>query len=166
MSARRLSTIGLVLLASLLALPRTGSAQEPPFRFQYAAKVVCVTNIPGTSAATGSVVPGGYLTVVNIHNPNLGTVRIRMKVAETLLPFVSEFVPTSLDADFATKVDCSNIAQDFGFTPFHGVEGFLVVESSRSLDVTAVYSAADLEEGDVRSLAVERVAQRRIAPRP
>lgn len=163
MNVRWLSTNGLVLVACLVALPETASAQV--FRFQYAAKVLCVTNIPGTSAATGSVVPGSYQTVVNLHNPNLETARVRMKFADAILPFVSEFVPANLDGDFATKVDCGDIAQDFGFTPSHGVEGFLVVESNRSLDVTVVYSAADLDEGSVRSLAVERVAQRRIKPR-
>lgn len=40
------------------------------FPFQYAAKLVCTANIPGTSQTTTSFLPGSYQTAVNIHNPN------------------------------------------------------------------------------------------------
>src|SRR5262245_17474789 len=106
------------------------------YAFQYAAKVLCVANIPGTSQTTGSVVPGFYQTVVNIHNPNDRPVRLRMKVA-VLGAEPSKFIDRELKPDFATAVNCSQISKDFGITFIHGAEGFLVIESIASLDVIA-----------------------------
>ena len=51
--------------------------------FEYAAKFLCLTNIPGTSASSSSVVAGTYLTVVNIHNPSAQRAALRMKIATT-----------------------------------------------------------------------------------
>ena len=51
------------------------------FNFQYAAKIVCTANIPGTSQTSSSVLPGRYSTAVNIHNPHYKPIRLRRKVA-------------------------------------------------------------------------------------
>ena len=57
-------------------------------------------------------------------------------------------------------MDCDQVARDFG--PFiHGVEGFLVIESTQSLDVTAVYTAGK-NGGEVESIAVEHIWERKI----
>ena len=126
--------------------------------FQYAAKFLCTSNIPGTSQTTTSLLPGSYQTVVNLHNPNKETARLRMKIAVAGGP-ISEFQKSKLDPDEAAKVDCSAIAS-FGIHAIHGVEGFLVIESNLSLDVIAVYTAG---KGEVASIDVEQVRERQIS---
>jgi hypothetical protein len=108
-------------------------------RFQYAARFLCTANIPGTSVTTPSVLPGNYQTTISIHNPHDQSVRFRRKIAA--FSQVSEFIEDQLDSDRSTDVTCDSIARDFG--PFiHGAEGFVVIESRHSLDVTAIYTAA------------------------
>jgi hypothetical protein len=63
-------------------------------------------------------------------------------------------------ADEATSVDCSQV-QNFGTTFIHGFEGFLVIESTLSLDVVAVYTAGP-KGGEVASIDVEHVHERRL----
>src|SRR5215216_999637 len=141
-----------------MAAPRgSASTEQTQFRFQYAAKFLCVANIPGTSATTTSVHPGAYSTAINIHNPNEEAVRLREKIA--MGPeFISDFVEDTLNADAMIRIDCSQISSRFG--PFiHGSEGFLVIESSHSLDVIAVYTAGPTG-AQVASIDVERVQER------
>ncbi|MFA5111439.1 MAG: hypothetical protein WC443_08550 [Desulfobaccales bacterium] len=133
--------------------------ESPGYGFQYAVKFLCTANIPGTSQTTTSVLPGVYQTVVNIHNPNDRTVRLRKKVTQPGLG-ISQFIEDQLKPDEAARVDCDQIARDFG--PFiHGVEGFLVIESTHSLDVTAVYTAGK-NGGEVESIAVEQIRERKL----
>ena len=141
---------------------RAGSSK---FQFQYAAKFLCTSNIPGTSQTTTSLLPGTYATVVNIHNPNPKSASFRMKLAAATStqvdpPQISKFIKDALKPDQATKVDCSRI-RDFDIQQIHGFEGFLVIESAVSLDVIAVYTAGK-NGGDVESIDVERVAERRL----
>ena len=133
------------------------STEETRLRFQYAAKFLCVANIPGTSVTTTSVHPGAYSTAINIHNPNGEVVRLREKIA--MGPeVISDFVEDTLNADAMMRIDCSEISSRFG--PFiHGSEGFLVIESSHSLDVIAVYTAGPAG-GQVASIDVELVQER------
>ncbi len=129
------------------------------YRFQYAAKFLCTANIPGTSQTTTSVLPGAYQTTVNIHNPNDQTVGWRRKITQPGLG-ISKFIEDRLKPDEAARVDCNQIQRDFG--PFiHGAEGFLIIESTFSLDVTAVYTAGK-NGGEVESIAVEQIRERRI----
>jgi hypothetical protein len=129
------------------------------YRFQYAAKFLCTANIPGTSQTTTSVLPGAYQTAVNVHNPNDQTVRWRRKITQPGLG-ISKFIEDQLKPDESARVDCDQIQRDFG--PFiHGVEGFLVIESTLSLDVTAVYTAGK-NGGEVESIAVEQIRERKI----
>jgi hypothetical protein len=129
------------------------------FPFQYAAKFLCTSNIPGTSQTTTSLLPGNYQTVVNIHNPNSTTIRFRMKLALASLdnPQISEFIHNGLKPDQAGKVDCGDVSK-FGLHLIHGFEGFLVIESTHSLDVIAVYTAGTKE--GVTTMNVERVFER------
>ncbi len=135
------------------------------FSFQYAAKFLCTSNIPGTSQTTSSVVAGSYRTAVNVHNPHAETVRFRMKISlgDTN---ISKFVPGRLRPDGMTRVSCNRILREFFGGPndvdfIHGAEGFLVIESTHSLDVVAVYTAAG-EGGTVQSIDVETVKERRL----
>ena len=129
------------------------------FPFQYAAKFLCTSNIPGTSQTTTSLLPGSYQTVVNIHNPNSTTIRFRMKLALASLqnPQISNFIDGGLKPDQAGKVDCSDL-RNFDLQLIHGFEGFLVIESTHSLDVVAVYTAGTKD--GVTSMDVERVFER------
>lgn len=131
------------------------------YHFQYAAKFLCLANIPGTSQQSSSVLPGVYQTVVNIHNPSDQSARMRMKIAVTTPSQVSKFVDVVLEPDQAIKIDCEQLTHDFGITFIHGAEGFLVIESTRSLDVTAVYTAG-ARAGEVASIDVEQIRERRI----
>lgn len=129
------------------------------YRFQYAAKLLCTANIPGTSQTTPSVLPGVYQTAVNIHNPHEESVRWRRKITQPLLG-ISQFIEAELKPDEAVRVDCDQLVSDFG--PFlHGAEGFVVIESSQSLDVTAVYTAGK-RGGEVESIAVEQIKERKL----
>lgn len=127
------------------------------WRYQYAVKLLCVSDIPGTSLSSPSVVPGVYQTAVNIHNPNAEATRYRVKL---VVSEPTRFIVEGLGPDHGTRWDCDRVTTAFG--PFiHGVEGFLVLESTLSLDVTAVYTAA--KAGDqVTSLAVEQIRERTV----
>lgn len=127
------------------------------FRFQYAVKFICTSNLPGTSQTTTSFQPGSYQTAVNIHNPNDDTIRFRMKLANAQSGDVSDFVFDGLKPDQATKVDCGQL-QRFPPVPIHGFEGFLVIECDQSLDVVAIYTAG--YNGGVTSIDVEYVRER------
>lgn len=171
-----------IFLAHLLVLTGPVTADEGgrgTFRFQYAAKFVCGANLSGTSLAHELFRPGSYATTVNVHNPNNQKVKLRKKIAlvNQFTPQepgpVSEFIEDELAADQALGVSCDQIG-DFKITPepIHGkVDGFLVIESKDSLDVTAVYTAGGpwgtTETGDdgsarVESIAVEQVKERKI----
>lgn len=76
-------------------------------------------------------------------------------------PQISKFIKEALKPDQATKVDCSRI-RDFGTQPIHGFEGFLVIESTLSLDVVAVYTAANNGGDGVQSIDVEYIRERKI----
>ena len=107
------------------------------FPFQYAAKFLCTSNIPGTSQTTTSLLPGNYQTVVNIHNPNGTAIRFRMKLALASLesPQISNFIDGALKPDQAGKIDCSDLGK-FGLHLIHGFEGFLVIESMQATPET------------------------------
>ncbi|MDX1983261.1 MAG: hypothetical protein SFV51_23525 [Bryobacteraceae bacterium] len=128
------------------------------FKFQYATKIICTSHIPGTSQTSDAVLPGVYQTAVNIHNPGRRAVKIRKKIA--VPGIVSDFFGEELGADGATRFTCRQI-QDFGITFIHGAEGFLVIESTGSLDVVAVYTASP-RGGEVSSIDVEHVPERKL----
>lgn len=129
------------------------------YRFQYAAKFLCTANIPGTSQTTSALLPGAYQTAVNVHNPQRRTVELRTKLA-TAGGEISKFINGKLESDAATRIDCGNVA-DYELHLIHGFEGFLVIESTHSLDVVAVYTAGE-RGAAVSSIDVEQVPERRI----
>ena len=134
-------------------------SQTSRYRFQYAAKFICTSNIPGTSQTTASFLPGNYQTVVNVHNPNERSVRFRAKVALGGEGLISKFIDGSLGPDEVTRYVCADIREKFGLNLIHGAEGFLVIESTLSLDVIAVYTAGPSGQG-VSSIDVENVLER------
>ena len=106
------------------------------FKYQYAAKFICTATVPGTSQQS-SFPPGSYFTVVNIHNPFERSIKFRVKVAQP--GQISKWLSFSLKGDEVMRLSCKDI-EKFDIATIHGFEGFMVIESLYSLDVTAVYS--------------------------
>lgn len=130
----------------------------PPARplFQYAVKFICMSSIPGTSQHNKSFLPGHYQTIVNIHNPSTKPVRFRTKLAWPIE--ISRYFPGELKPDGVVAISCENI-HEYGLHLIHGFEGFLVIESVSSLDVSAVYMAGDKS---VASIDVEQIKERKL----
>lgn len=128
------------------------------YKYQYAVKLICTANIPGTSQTSDGLMPGIYETIVNIHNPNEKPVKTRKKLAHP--GQISKFKISEIKPDGVERFVCRNI-QDFGMTFIHGFEGFLVIESALSLDVTAVYTAGG-RGGEVSSIDVEQIRERKL----
>ena len=149
-----------------MAGKKNTKAADLRFAFQYAVKFLCVSNIPGTSQTTTSLLPGVYETVVNIHNPNPKKAPFRMKLAlstqtEIDPPIISGFINETIKPDQATKVDCSRVTE-FGLPLIHGFEGFLIIESTLSLDIVAVYTSSKVGGGGIESMDVEYIRERKL----
>ncbi len=132
-------------------------AQQTPL-FQYAVKVVC-----GKSDGK-VVVPGTYLTAINVHNPDEKPVAFRKKFAMALPGQkpgpVSKFFKGKLGPDEALEIDCPDILELVGSRQ-EFFKGFVIIESPAELDVVAVYTAAGAN-GQVESLHMEPVSHRRL----
>lgn len=138
--------------------------------FEYAAKIVCgLQRDPKDMRLTR----GFYATTINIHNPNESTVKFFKKLALSYPPPAQKpgrIMPIGDDAlrpDEALKTDCVDLQRRLfpnGFpTPY--IEGFVIIQSPESLDVTGVYTSASIDrEGIVveqRGIDVEQVRERR-----
>lgn len=134
------------------------NTQRTPYKFQYAVKFICTANIPGTSQTTDAFVPGIYQTAINIHNPQTKAIKFRKKIASPL--GISKYFDDALKPDEVKRITCSQI-QDFGITFIHGFEGFLVIDSTHSLDVVAVYTAGGRGE-QVSAIDVEQIKERKL----
>jgi hypothetical protein len=183
---KRSALVSVCLLG--LALQSTGATESDDVRFEYAAKVVCGTQ---DDAHDLKLVRGVYATAVNVRNPGRKTVEIEKSLALTFPPDEQkpgEIKPISIDQlgpGEALAVDCVDIKVQvfpYGF-PRPYIKGFVVIRSTHSLDVTAVYTAAgiqaksccDHECCDVKccgtrpaqhtSIDVERVPERTIGRR-
>lgn len=140
----------------------------PTFAYEYAAKVVCGTQ---NVAADLRLAPGLYATTVNIHSPRAG-VELFKKLALTSPPggqHPGQVFPIAqhvLSYDEALGVDCNDIRREVfgGRFPAPFIEGFLVVQSTDSLDVTAVHSSAAIDARGSptahSSIDVQRVEER------
>ena len=145
---------------------------EPPKpKFEYAAKIVCG---PQPDPADMRLARGFYATTINIHHSGKRKNRIFKKLAlsyppEKQLPGkVMAIGHDVLDYDQALKTDCDDIRRKLfpnGF-PTDYIEGFVIIQSTASLDVTAVYSTAEVgADGMAKkhsSIDVERIAERNI----
>jgi hypothetical protein len=115
--------------------------------FEYVAKLVCgLQRDPSEMRLTR----GFYATTINIHNPNEGEVGFFKKFAFTFPPEeqtpgeVRDIGEHVLRPDEALAVDCTDIRRQLGF-PRPYIEGFVVIQSRESLDVSAVYTSAALD---------------------
>ena len=134
-----------------IKLPHAG------YKFQHAAKFICTATIPGTSQQS-HFPPGSYQTSVNIHNPHERSIKLRMKIAQPGL--ISKWISRKLKGDEVIRITCRDIGK-FDIITIHGFEGFLVIESSHSIDVTAVYTAS-AKNTYVVSLDVEQIKERKL----
>jgi hypothetical protein len=139
-------------------MAKAKSTTRSAYSFQYAVKFICTSNIPGTSQTTDAFVPGNYQTAVNIHNPQNILVKIRKKIASPI--GISKFFDGSLKPDAVERVTCSQL-RDFDLHLIHGFEGFLVIESTHSLDVVAVYTACGQGQ-QVSTMDVEQIKERKL----
>jgi len=146
---------------------RPAVAQE---RFEYAAKVVCGIQKDPKDLRLAR---GLYATTVNVHNPSAGPARIMKKLALTFPPGnqkpgeIRRLAEDTLESDQALETDCMDIrTRAFnGVFPTPYIEGFVVIQSPTSLDVTAVYTTARLSQSasgvDHTSIDVVQVHERR-----
>jgi hypothetical protein len=130
-------------------------------RFEYAAKVVC-----GEPRERGeSLAPGIYVTEVNVYNPNERPVRLRKRLALTVPPGGQKEGEVPLDEGHvlgpgrALAIDCRYLGQHVPPVPYF--IGFLVIESTESVDVTAVYTTSGFQEPLAPGIAVEQVKERK-----
>jgi hypothetical protein len=138
--------------------------------YQYTVAFTCGENDDGFSR----VVPGEFAAAINLYNATAGDTILRKNLALTFPPesqtagAVSDAIEETLPANSALQVDCEEIL--FGFTyavpppATDYLQGFLVIESNKPLEVQAVHTA--LGAADEVSIDVERILERRVVPRP
>lgn len=149
---------GLFAGAAVMVGMACGPARaQVPFAYEYAIKVMC----GGFATRADSPLAGGrYYTAVNIHNPG-NRVDLRRKVATANrgeAGRVSTFEMMRLGPDEALEIDCALITRQAGTD---WVQGFLVIQSTRELDIVAVYTVA-ARDNIVTTLEMERVPPRRM----
>jgi hypothetical protein len=144
-------------------------AQDSDSGYTYAAKIVCGLQ---KDPRDMRLARGFYATTVNVHNPGDDAARFLKKLALSFPPEeqrpgrIFRISVDTLKPDEALKVDCNDVRRRLfpnGF-PAPYIEGFIVIESDSSLDVTAVYTTAALDrESNVTahsSIDVEQIRER------
>lgn len=139
-----------------------------PREFEYAAKIICGEQ---KDPENTRLAKGLYATTINIHNPNDSTVLFYKKLALTYPPEeqrAGKIIPLGVDTlsyDQALKVDCIDIKKHFNFSDY--IEGFVIIQSTGSLDVSAVYTASRSKtflfwsSYEVVSVDVEQIRERK-----
>jgi len=133
-------------------------------RFEYCAKVLC-----GETRERGEpLAPGIYVTEVNVYNPNERPVRLRKRLALTVPPGGQQEGEVVLDEghilgpERALAIDCRYLRERATPAPADAYFiGFLVVESTDSVDVTAVYTTTGLQGAASPAIAVEQIRERK-----
>ena len=137
--------------------------------YRYSAKIVCgLQKDPEDLRLT----PGLYATTVNIHNPSSSKVTFTKTLALTYPPKeqkpgeVQHIAEDTLRPNQALAADCMDIKRRVfnGTFPESYIEGFVLIKSKHSLDVTAVYSTASIDrEGNFveqQSIDIEQIKER------
>ena len=136
--------------------------------YEYPAKLICGKQ---GDPDVLRLMSGLYGTTVNIHNPNDQETYLFKKLALAFPPVEQKpgkIIPIAVDRlnyDESLKTDCDEIRERVfdGAFPQGYIEGHLVVQSARSLDVQGVYTAAPLQ-GGVSTIDVEYVPERDVRP--
>lgn len=164
------SALAVVGAAGMAASPAAAKSKQVEW-FQYAVSFTCGEN----QGEAQRVVQGEFATAVNLFNAGSTDVTLHKSIALTYPPAeqaagaVSGQIEDVLAPGTALQVDCQELQNEFVFASPAPVatdhqQGFLVIESDRPLHVEAVYTSAGAT-GDV-SVDVERVAERKVFPRP
>ena len=136
---------------------------------EYSGKLVCGVQ---AEEQRRDLARGGYATTTNVHNPNSRRVTFRHKLALAMpesSAVAQRIYPLGfreLEPDEAVAIDCDDVAAALFPDGLPGglIDGFLVVQSPRSLDVAGVYTTTALDEADRlsghSSIDVERIAER------
>jgi CARDB protein len=143
--------------------------------FEYAAKLICgVQKDPKEMR----LARGFYATTINVHNPQREDTTFFKKLALTIPPGrqrPGKVIPIATDKlgpDEALAVDCEDLRRRLfnGTLPAPYIEGFVVIQSPQSLDVTAVYSTAALNREGIAeshsSVHVEQIRERTVKVGP
>jgi hypothetical protein len=164
----------LAFVIALTNISLCGSVFGQPIlqeRFEYPAKIVCgIQKDPRDMR----LARGFYATTINVHNGNNKTAVLFKKLALSFPPAeqkpgnVLKITRDELESDQALKVDCPDVQRRLfpnGF-PNGYIEGFVVIRSTERLDVTAVYTTANLDArgsiGSHSGIDVEDVREREI----
>jgi hypothetical protein len=129
-------------------------------RFEYSAKVLCGE----VQERGGPLAPGSYVTEINIYNPNDRPALLRKTLVLTIPPGEQQEGEAPLQEEHplgpgrAVAVDCRYLGSRVAVGPLF--IGFLVIESTESLDVTAVYTTGGLRELTAPAIDVEHVRER------
>ena len=153
----RLVMASAALIAAAAAAP---AGAQVPMKHEYAVKVVCGVIRSGSGADL--LPPGRYFTIVNLHNPSKRRTHFMRKVAQAGAASptpISAWETGFLEYDEAVAVPCPLITKQM---KADWVEGFLVVQSARPIDVVAVYATSASDGGAVNSFHTERVPARPI----
>lgn len=154
---------------------RISSIRDPAcsnVTFMYPAKFIC--GIQKESHDT-RFARGFYATSINVHNPNDTLATFSKKLALSIPPGsekpgdIVRIAKERLRPDEAMEVDCEDVARRVfpGGLPAPLIEGFIVIESDSSLDVTAVYTTAALDEDGKKAerqsgIEVKQIPERKI----
>lgn len=148
------------LVISLFIVPMFAQERIAPPIYTYAAKFVC-----GTPTQPQIVVPGTYMSAINVHNPSRWeTASLRKKFAlgnpGEEIGKISPYFDKSLRADEAMLVECRNIYGHLNIPLNQFIEGYAIFESDRELDVVTVYTAGTGLPNGVTTMHTERVPVR------
>jgi hypothetical protein len=119
--------------------------------YMYSAKLLCGLQ---KSREDTRLTAGFYATIINVHNPSTTPTTFSKKLALAIPPGSEEpgkvlpIAVEKLEPDGALAVDCEDIHRRLfpkGF-PSPYIDGFVVIQSNQSLDVTAVYTTATVDE--------------------
>jgi hypothetical protein len=159
-----------ILAAALLCVASSAADAQLKTSFQYAVKTLCSLRGDFGSA----LAPGQYRTLINIHNPTEKKNEVARKFALSGSPgdtgggiSITPYKSFVLGPDQAVAINCFEIANFF--CPINGIcvdfiaiDGFLVLNSTLELDVTAVYTG-NPKAGEISALEIETIAARKIA---
>ena len=146
----------------------TEAPTAPNDGFEYVAKLVCGAQ---EDPKDMRLAKGFYATTINVHNPNREVARFFKKLALTIPPGnqkpgrIFPIANDILEYDQALAVDCDDVARRLfgGVLPAPFIEGYIVIQSPLSLDVTGVYTTATVRDGvaeEHSSMHVEQIRER------
>jgi sugar lactone lactonase YvrE len=154
-----LASAGMLLVLALsVCIPSTAETQSP-FRFEYAAKIIC--GLP-RNVRNVELPLQPYATILNVHNPTAAMVVLVKRLALAFPPGLEQpgtVVPVAVDTllpNAALAIDCFDLRRRVSnLPPFF--DGFVVIQSSGTLDVVGAYTVPggiDVQQVQERPITV------------